>query len=143
MDWGLVKEKVAGLGKKLFNDMLNSNKKKEQNLAERKQIWRQALDMCETDKASFKTELINTQHTIKLMTTPVKFDAELADFTLTKDLAKYTAVIGKMDMGTLTAAEISANKANLAEFTTDVEKVSSAAADNEKAARALKMKLIS
>ena len=76
MNWEKAEETAVGLGKKLIDIVDKSNSKREQNLRERKQIWQQAIQMCEDDKESFKTELIQTQQTIKLMTTPVKFSAE-------------------------------------------------------------------
>jgi hypothetical protein len=57
IDWGQAKETAAGLGKKLLDDMEKSEKEQDDNLEKRKAIWRQALNMCETDKASFKKEL--------------------------------------------------------------------------------------
>jgi uncharacterized protein YqfA (UPF0365 family) len=60
MDWGEAKETAAGLGKKLLADLDKENKQKESNMAQRRAIWRQALAMCEEDKASFKAELVAT-----------------------------------------------------------------------------------
>lgn len=101
-----------------------------QNFNDRLQIWKQALEMCEADRESFKTEIGKTAQTIKVMAKPVKFTATLPDFELTKDLVKYSADISAMEMGSATKSEINTNKANLAGFEADVEKISKMAARN-------------
>jgi len=98
--------------------------------------------MCETDKASFKKELMATQATLKYMSHPVKFSTGQDDFTINKDLIQYTADVAKIDMGPVSEADVTNNKANLATFTADVTESIKAAQSGMEAAHALKQKLI-
>lgn len=118
IDWGMVKEEAKGLGVKLLKDMEKDLGDAEENMKARMKIWKQALAMCEVDKSSFKDELMATQKTIQNMANPVKFSASLDDFTLAKDLNKYSAT--KMEFGTATEDEIASNKSNLTQYTEDV-----------------------
>lgn len=81
MDWGQAKETAAGLGKKLLADLDKENKTKESNMEARRKIWRQALAMCEEDKASFKQELIATTQAIRKMSTPVALTSSMPGLT--------------------------------------------------------------
>jgi len=81
MDWGQAKETAAGLGKKLLADLDKENKSKESNMEARRKIWRQALAMCEEDKASFKQELVATAQAIKKMSTPADLTSSMPGLT--------------------------------------------------------------
>lgn len=80
----MVKEEAAGLGKKLLSDMEKDLADEEENMRQRRQIWQQALAMCNDDRQSFKDELMATQKTIKSMAQPVEFSAQLDKFDLAK-----------------------------------------------------------
>jgi hypothetical protein len=94
MDWGQAKETAAGLGKKLLADLDKENKQKESNMEQRRKIWRQALAMCEEDKASFKAELVATTQAIKKMSTPVSLTSSMPG--LTDTAAKYNDMYNEL-----------------------------------------------
>lgn len=137
MDWGQAKETAAGLGKKLLADLDKENKQKESNMEQRRQIWRQAVAMCEEDKASFKAELVATTQAIKKMSTPVALTSSMPG--LTDTAAKYNDMYNELSGAGQTDAEDRANnKRNLKKFEEDVAKALGVAERNFEKAQALK-----
>jgi hypothetical protein len=121
VNWGDIQEKAKGLGSKLLTDMEKDFKDQDEKMAARKKIWRQALAMCQKDKSAYQKELQDTQKSIQMLATPVKFTEDLPDFKLGDALNKYSADIKAATMGTVSDAEIAHNKSNLAKLTTAVE----------------------
>jgi polyhydroxyalkanoate synthesis regulator phasin len=76
VDWGEAKETAKGLGADLLEKMEKENDEKQSNWDARIEIWEAALEMCETDKAAFKKEVMATHNTIKHMTKQVEFSVE-------------------------------------------------------------------
>lgn len=72
-DWGAAKEVAAGLGKNILGQIKKSANSQEENLNDRLVLWRQAINMCEDDKQSFKQTLIDTNNAIKKMAQPINF----------------------------------------------------------------------
>jgi hypothetical protein len=109
VDWGDVKEKAAGVGKKLLDDINKSQQEADDNMASRLNIWRQALQMCNADRDAFWTEANATHVTLKKMMTPVELSAEAPKWTLGKELSAYLASYGSTDKGDVTKAETTQN----------------------------------
>jgi hypothetical protein len=143
VDWGEAKEKAFGLGKKLLDDMEKDLGDAEENMRARRQIWRQAVAMCNEDRDSFVAELKATQKTIKSMAEPIEFSAKMKKFSIAKDLVKYSADIKLADMGSVSPSEMSQNQADLTQFTQDVKDGLSEAKTGFAKASALKATLIS
>ena len=145
VNWGKVEETVDGLGKKLIKELDTQKLDDEEAMEQRLKIWRAAINMCEEDKASFWKEVQETHKSMVHMTHPVKFSRSLKEVSPSelKAIVTYVDEVKDMDMGTVTAGEISINKKNLSNLEEQVSDLLSAAKKNGQKALAIKGKLIS
>merc|ERR1711912_133224 len=122
IDWGEAKETATGLGKKLLDDMDKNAKRKQDSMEKRRAIWREALNMCEEDKASFKQELLDTTKAIKEMSVAPSLMASMPG--MPDGIAEYSKEYDDLTtVGNTTPEDRERNKMSFSEFKENTLKV--------------------
>lgn len=140
MELGFM-DTAAGMGKKLKDELDENDDDKEKAWQKRLSIWRQALAMCNADRAAFAEEIEAVKTTMRKMETPVPL-AAVKPFGLADDIANYGDAVAAADMGDMDAAETAAATAMLETLETAVQANMEAAVKRGDEARALKDTLI-
>jgi len=97
--------------------------------------------MCETDKKKFADETEKVKNTIRQMSSPLDL-TPLPKFDLKDALDQYVDDVGAVEMGDMSAVEMSTAKSMLNRLESDINEAIESAAKNGEAAAALKQTLI-